>query len=49
MVPRKVPVVVSPGDEWVTAWSDTLEHTEKYVALWSAGLFLGHAGYEEGG
>lgn len=45
----KVSVEVAPGKEDVTTCADTLEHTEKYSALKTTGLLLGHAGYEEGG
>lgn len=45
----KVSVAVSPGLEEVTTWSDTLEHTESYIALKSTGLFFGPAGHDEGG
>lgn len=46
---RKLSVEVTPGLEDVTTKSDTSEHTEKYMALKSTGLFLGHAGPDEGG
>lgn len=45
----KVTVVESPDDDSYTACTDTSEHTEKYSASWSTGVFLGHAGHEEGG
>lgn len=38
-----------PDLEDVTACTDTSEHTEKYSASCPAGVFLGHAGHEEGG
>lgn len=45
----KVPVLHPPGLEELTTCSDTLEPTEWYIALNSTGLFLGHAGHNEGG
>lgn len=42
----KVSVDPSPDDEKVTACTDTLEHTEKVLALCSTGVVLGHAGHE---
>lgn len=45
----KVSVEVTPGLENVSTCADTLEHTEGYLALKTTGLFLGHAGPDEGG
>lgn len=39
----------TPGIIDVTTCTDTSEHTEKPIALCSTGVFLGHAGHEEGG
>lgn len=44
-----VSVEPSPDIEDVSTCTDTLEHTEKNVALCSAGVFFGHAGHEDGG
>lgn len=49
MEPVKVPVENPPDLDEYTAWTDTSEHTEKPLALWSTGVFFGHAGHEEGG
>lgn len=46
---RKVSVEPPPDMEELTACTDTLEPTEKYLAVWSTGVLLGHAGHEEGG
>lgn len=45
----KVSVEPSPDLLEVTACTDTSEPTEKYLAVCSTGVLLGHAGHEEGG